>query len=105
MTTTFKRCDQCADCMINGVYCHETGCPNTGKAPVSIKRRYYVGIHKVTRTRHSFVTGLDPTPHYYPEFSAVIGPFKTRRASVWAAANPFGWGHVSEAELLSKGTL
>ena len=25
---TFQRCDQCADAMINGVYCHETGCPN-----------------------------------------------------------------------------
>jgi hypothetical protein len=23
------RCDQCEACMINGVFCHETGCPNT----------------------------------------------------------------------------
>lgn len=23
------RCDQCAACMIQGVFCHETGCPNT----------------------------------------------------------------------------
>lgn len=22
-------CDQCAACMIQGVFCHETGCPNT----------------------------------------------------------------------------
>ncbi len=23
------RCDQCEALMINGVFCHETGCPNT----------------------------------------------------------------------------
>ena len=26
------RCDQCEAAMINGVFCHETGCPNTNKA-------------------------------------------------------------------------
>jgi hypothetical protein len=25
------RCDQCEALMINGVFCHETGCPNQGK--------------------------------------------------------------------------
>ena len=25
------RCDQCEACMINGVFCHETGCPNSSK--------------------------------------------------------------------------
>jgi (p)ppGpp synthase/HD superfamily hydrolase len=25
------RCDQCVACMINGVYCHEIGCPNMNK--------------------------------------------------------------------------
>lgn len=25
------RCDQCEASMINGVFCHETGCPNTKK--------------------------------------------------------------------------
>jgi hypothetical protein len=24
-------CDQCQAAMINGVFCHETGCPNQGK--------------------------------------------------------------------------
>jgi hypothetical protein len=24
-------CDQCEAAMINGVFCHETGCPNTRK--------------------------------------------------------------------------
>jgi hypothetical protein len=23
-----KRCDQCVALMINGIYCHEIGCPN-----------------------------------------------------------------------------
>lgn len=27
MSKTF-RCNQCEACMINGVFCHETGCPN-----------------------------------------------------------------------------
>jgi len=27
-TKTF-RCDQCEAAMINGIFCHETGCPNT----------------------------------------------------------------------------
>jgi hypothetical protein len=25
----FNRCDQCEALVINGVYCHETGCPNS----------------------------------------------------------------------------
>lgn len=31
MKTTTKRCDQCAALYINGIFCHETGCPNEGK--------------------------------------------------------------------------
>jgi hypothetical protein len=31
---TDMRCDQCCAAMINGVYCHETGCPNTHKVKV-----------------------------------------------------------------------
>lgn len=27
--TDDHRCDQCVAAMINGVYCHETGCPNS----------------------------------------------------------------------------
>lgn len=26
-----KKCDQCEAVVINGVFCHETGCPNTKK--------------------------------------------------------------------------
>ena len=25
------RCDRCEALMINGMFCHETGCPNSGK--------------------------------------------------------------------------
>lgn len=28
---TPMKCDQCVAAMINGVFCHETGCPNTHK--------------------------------------------------------------------------
>lgn len=30
-TSTRVRCDQCEAAMINGVFCHETGCPNSRK--------------------------------------------------------------------------
>lgn len=36
MTVKVKRCNQCEACMINGVFCHETGCPN-------INKRYFDG--------------------------------------------------------------
>ena len=32
--TEDNRCDQCEASMINGVYCHETGCPNTLKVKI-----------------------------------------------------------------------
>ena len=31
MTKPTIRCDQCEAAMINGVFCHETGCPNSRK--------------------------------------------------------------------------
>lgn len=30
-TTARISCDQCTAAMINGVFCHETGCPNSRK--------------------------------------------------------------------------
>mgnify|MGYP001615430179 CR=1 FL=1 len=33
-TSTDYSCDQCEACMINGYYCHETGCPNIGKVKI-----------------------------------------------------------------------
>ena len=31
MMSAKKTCDQCAPLAINGVFCHEAGCPNHGK--------------------------------------------------------------------------
>ncbi len=94
----------CCDILrINGVVCHETGCFNQGTIPVKQTRRQYVGIVAGTRDRVAFSSTLPVTPHYYPEYAAVIGPFKTKRAAVWAAHNPCNWSHVSDAETLSKG--
>jgi hypothetical protein len=97
------KCNQCEYLFINGVGCHETGCPNTSKPLQREVRRHYIGIRNSTRTREAFTTSLPPSPHYYPEYAAVIGPFKTKRAAVWGAKNPCNWSHVSDAEILSKG--
>jgi RNase P subunit RPR2 len=43
MTKRFK-CNQCQALMINGVFCHETGCPNTNS-------RYDVDIDEWIKTR------------------------------------------------------
>ena len=34
MILTDNSCDQCVALMINGVFCHETGCPNQHKVKV-----------------------------------------------------------------------
>jgi hypothetical protein len=41
MTETI-RCDQCQAAMINGVFCHETGCPNSRKTFVDGDWVHYV---------------------------------------------------------------
>ena len=37
-------CDQCNAAMINGVYCHETGCPNSNEEPFYKDYGYYEDI-------------------------------------------------------------
>lgn len=81
---------------------HEVGCSNQGQ--IVTKHRFpknYIGVLKDTR-RVAFQTALEPGRYYFPEYVAVIGPFKTKRAAVWGAANPFNWSRVSEAELMAK---
>jgi len=34
------RCDQCEALMINGVFCHETGCPNRDKVYDKLNREW-----------------------------------------------------------------
>jgi hypothetical protein len=44
------RCDQCVALMINGVFCHETGCPNT-------RARYDVDSGEWVKQRKCFDCG------------------------------------------------
>jgi len=44
------RCNQCEAAMINGVFCHETGCPNT-------KARYNTETGEWQKTRKCFECG------------------------------------------------
>jgi hypothetical protein len=37
---TRMRCDQCEAAMINGVFCHETGCPNSRKTWVAEREQW-----------------------------------------------------------------
>lgn len=96
-------CNQCQYVSINTIGCHETGCPNISKASTKSKARIYVGIVKGSMTRQVMRMSLPPTRHYYPEYGAFIGPFKTLRAAKWVRKNPYGWSHISEAEVLAKG--
>ncbi len=40
MATATFRCNQCEAAMINGVFCHETGCPNERKAWVAEREEW-----------------------------------------------------------------
>lgn len=93
----------CEILRINGIVTHEIGCPNQGQIVTRHRfPKFYIGILKDNRTRKVFTTALEPSRYYFPEFVAVIGPFKTKRGAKWGAENPCNWSHVSEAELLAK---
>ncbi len=93
----------CEILRINGIVTHEIGCPNQGQIVTRHRfPRFYVGILKDSRKRKVFTTALEPIRYYFPEFVAVIGPFKTKRGATWGANNPFNWTHVSEAEEMAK---
>ena len=97
------KCDQCDFLYINGIGRHETGCPNSGKIVTRHRfPRFYVGILNGSRDRQVFTTALEPMRYYFPEFVAIIGPFKTKRGAKWGAANPYNWSTVSEAEYMAK---
>ena len=93
----------CEILTINGMVTHEIGCPNQGQIITRHRfPRYYVGIRKSDCRRVYFTTALEPSQHYFPEYAAVIGPFKTKRGAQWGAGHPFGWSIVSEAEHQAK---
>ena len=82
---------------------HEIGCSNQGQIVTKHRfPKYYVGILKEGRGRKYFTTALEPSRYYFPEYVAIIGPFKTKRGAKWGANNPYGWSIVSEAEKLAK---
>ena len=72
--------------------------------PARISRRLWVGVNKGTRTvfRH---TGT-PTEQSTPQFSSVIGPFRTKRGAEFMAGSVTGMGNphcrcVADAERLA----
>ena len=69
-------------------------------------RKYYIGIERLTGDYVGFGATEEPTAEEYgPLYTAVIGPFVTRRAQLWAVKygknNPH-FQHVNDAERLSK---
>lgn len=64
--------------------------------------RYYVG-HRAD-AKVVFQASTPPTATEYPEYAAVVGPFHTKRAALWAASqhnNPH-YQTVADAERLSR---
>lgn len=93
----------CEILRINGLVTHEIGCRNQGQVVTRHRfPKYYVGILKGGGGYQYFTTALEPSAYYFPEYGAVIGPFRTKRGAKWAAAHPFGWSIVSEAEEKAK---
>jgi hypothetical protein len=70
-----------------------------------MRKKWYVG-HSKNADDKAFASSSDPTPESYPQFYAVTGPFKTKRAAIWAEkygkGNPH-FQHVDDAERLAKG--
>jgi len=70
-----------------------------------MKTRWYIG-HKTNGGLIAFSDTSTPTEQGYGKlFGAVIGPFKTKRAALWAEKygrfNPH-FQHVNDAERLAK---
>ena len=55
------KCNQCNAMLINGVYCHETGCVNAGQSPVLMARTYYTYLV-------STMGKFEGAPSYVPYF-------------------------------------
>ena len=66
------------------------------------KKRYIGKTPNVSKWNY-FESAVIPTEKRYPMFSVVVGPFKTKRAALWAIENPFGYAIVADAEELAKG--
>lgn len=93
----------CEILRINGIVTHEIGCPNQGQVITRHKYpKFYVGILKGSDRRKVFTTALEPCSYYFPEFGAIVGPFRTKRGAKWCATNPYSGLLVSEMEIKAK---
>lgn len=70
-----------------------------------MKRRFWVGYRKGDYKMIQFVSLTTPTPDSHPEYSAVIGPFLTKRGALFMAEYGDNNPHcitVQDAERLGK---
>jgi hypothetical protein len=70
-----------------------------------VKKRYYVGLRWSNGARESFRAAVAPTSLTYPEYTAVIGPFRTRRGALFMRDCGRNNPHVqtvADAERLAK---
>ena len=71
-----------------------------------MRKQYYVGFRVQDHKLEIFNSANEPTSESHSDiYSAVIGPFRTKRAALWAEKygrfNPH-FQHVEDAERLSK---
>jgi hypothetical protein len=71
-----------------------------------IRKRWYVGKPRApTKPDVAFNSVSCPTSVSHPDYYAVIGPFRTKRAAVWASvygANNPHFQIVADAERLAR---
>jgi hypothetical protein len=62
--------------------------------------RYYIG-HK-SGAKVVFTSNTPPTATDFPEYNAVTGPFKTKRAALWGCQYGAHWDTIAQAEREAK---
>lgn len=72
-----------------------------------MKRYWYIGVnHQDGKAYEAFYSNTPPTHDYHGHiYHAVIGPFRTKRAALWAEKYGMGnphFRHVNDAERISK---
>lgn len=55
-----------------------------------MRRKYYVGIRPGAQRAVFYMAVLAPTPELCPQYSAVIGPFRTKRGAQFMAEHGAG---------------
>ena len=60
------------------------------------RKRFYVG--EKNKTREMFSYAETPTKKTHPQYQAVVGPFKTKRAAEYLVDNP----HISSVREAEK---